>query len=317
MSEAMKQIDLVIPKRLYLGHLSVTVVSEELAKNGLSNVMDFLIREPESVKRFYIILAKNSKAGDILKILSPLESFPSQGIYQNIRISSESQAISLAIPYSDFVRGVITKGYNVVLPSIEVIGNVEEGSKDDSLKSSEQQAMLQISTTGLFRNEKLVGYADEDASRGISILENKVNQMVITVKCNNGKAVANIGQLKTKKDVSKEEAKIKVTGNAYLKDVNCNIDLTKPEVIENLQNKFEDRIKEMSNQAIEKAKDLKTDIFGFGNSIYKAHPKYFNEIKDRWNTELFPNYRTNVSANIKLISKGSTEETIKEAIDEK
>ena len=73
----------------------------------------------------------------------------------------------------------------------------------------------------------------------------------------------------------------------------------------------------MSNQAIEKAKDLKTDIFGFGNSIYKAHPKYFNEIKDRWNTELFPNYRTNVSANIKLISKGSTEETIKEAIDEK
>ena len=74
MSEAMKQIDLVIPKRLYLGHLSVTVVSEELAKNGLSNVMDFLIREPESVKRFYIILAKNSKAGDILKILSPLES---------------------------------------------------------------------------------------------------------------------------------------------------------------------------------------------------------------------------------------------------
>jgi len=59
------------------------------------------------------------------------------------------------------------------------------------------------------------------------------------------------------------------------------------------------------NQAIELAKNLKTDIFGFGNAVYKKKPTQFNDIKDRWNEEVFPNLEIEVEVDLKLTAKGT------------
>ena len=79
-SEAIQEINRICPKKTYIGHLNVIVISEDLAKKGLQNMLDYLLREPESRKTFFLILARNVKASDTLKILSPLESFSSQNI---------------------------------------------------------------------------------------------------------------------------------------------------------------------------------------------------------------------------------------------
>ena len=71
---AIKNISLVSPKELYISHLSVVIFSEEIARRGLLNVLDFLLRDPQSHQNFYLLLAKDTKASDILSILSPLIS---------------------------------------------------------------------------------------------------------------------------------------------------------------------------------------------------------------------------------------------------
>lgn len=315
--EALKQIDLISPKKLYLGHLSVAVISEEIAKEGLSSISDFLLREPESIKRFYIILAKDTKAENVLKILSPLESFPSQSIYQNIQISSDAQAISLAVPYSTFIENMLKKGKNAVIPSITIEGDIEEGSNSESLGNSEPKAMTKIDTTGVFKKDKLIGFVSEDASRGISLLENHTDLMVTTTECKNGKVVANLTTLKTKKTATKEEATIKITGSAYLKDVSCSLNLSDIEVIDKIEKQIEDKIKYFIEKALKETQEYQTDVFGFGNLIYKSNPKYFNSIKNKWDADLYPNLKPKIKIDIKLMSKGSIEKTVKEAINEK
>ena len=69
-------------------------------------------------------------------------------------------------------------------------------------------------------------------------------------------------------------------------------------------------MKEYINRAIDKAKSLKTDIFGYGNMIYKKYPNYFNSI-DNWD-EVFPNLKIDINVQFTLAHKGSLEQSIGE-----
>ena len=62
-----------VPRRAFVVQpLSVIIIDENLAKKGLSNITDYLFRDPESIKRFYVLIAKDIKAEKIIKVLSPL-----------------------------------------------------------------------------------------------------------------------------------------------------------------------------------------------------------------------------------------------------
>ena len=108
-SDALKNIDLENPRQTYIGHLAVIVISEEVAKEGLMDILDLLLRNSESTKRFYIAIATDYSAKDIIQIISPLETFPSQTISINIKSSSESQAVSAAVTYSKFIETLLKK----------------------------------------------------------------------------------------------------------------------------------------------------------------------------------------------------------------
>ena len=149
-SEALREIDVISPKSIYIGHLSFIVVSESLAKQGLIDSLDYLLRDPESIKRFYLIMARNAEAKDILEIVSPLESFPAQSISTAISFSRESQAVTSTIPYSSFIENLVKKGAEPILATIELKGNAKKGKSAESLQSSTPKAYLQLSTLALF-----------------------------------------------------------------------------------------------------------------------------------------------------------------------
>ena len=79
-SDAIKTIDKKTPKELYFSHINVVVISEEIGKEGFFKIADWLIRNPQTRNRFYLIGVNKNKASDVLKIISPLESFPSLSI---------------------------------------------------------------------------------------------------------------------------------------------------------------------------------------------------------------------------------------------
>lgn len=300
LSEALKEIELSSPKKLYLGHLGVVIISDSIAKNGLNEIADFLIRDPESAKRFYMVLAKDSKAIDGLKVISPNLSFESQSLYQNIKISSESQAISLNVPFIDFVETLVTEGENGVIPSIKISKN-----------------KTKIDNIGLFRNDKLIGYASNDASIGISLLKNSVSQMILSSSCNGGNTVINISNIDTKVNANNDIVKIKITGDAYLKEVNCYMDINSEKAIKQLEKSFEKEVTKKVNKAITESKNYKTDIFGYGNLIYKRNPNYFKRIKNKWDSKYYGDLDTSIDVDIKLSNEGSIIKTIKEATVEK
>ena len=82
-------------------------------------------------------------------------------------------------------------------------------------------------------------------------------------------------------------------------------------MIEEIKKSVDEELKNFLYKGITVAKEYKTDIFGFGNMLYKTNPKYWNNVKDKWNDELLPKLNVEIKADINLENKGSLQQTIK------
>lgn len=308
--EAIKNISLSMPKEIYISHLSVIVFSEDMAKNGLRPALDFLLRDPQSHQNFYIIVAKDTKAKDTLTILTPLADYPSQNITANIKITEKLQGRITNASFNNFVSKILQKGSNPISNSIIIVGNEAEGTKKEEQENSVASAYTKLDTIGLFKNDKLVGWTTMDESIGINMLLGDVEILYLNLPCNNDNLVITSTSYKVKNNIEKEKITVNINASGMINEVGCSVNLEDPKNIQKYEQKVEEKMKEYINMAIDKAKSLKTDIFGYGNMIYKKYPNYFNSI-DNWD-EVFPNLKIDINVQFTLAHKGSLEQSIGE-----
>ena len=313
MADAIKNLDNILPKKIYLGHLGIVIISDEVARDGINNITDYFFRNPETTKGFYIIMTKeNEKAENALKILSPLESFPFQNIKLSIENSSSSGAITDNLTYSEFLEKYLKTGSEGYIPTIEIVGNVKKGSSTKTLESTKVKTYINTKGLALFKDDKLVGYTKKDESRGINLVLNNAEEIIIKNNCTNGYVATIVNRIKTKRKIkfinNKPVVYITIKGSGDIEETNCDIDLKKEKDIKKIENKINKSIKKLANKGIDKAKLYETDIFEFGNLVYKKNPTFYKKI-DNWNL-YFKNIKTNIKVDIKIKNKGSIKQSI-------
>ncbi|WP_281890333.1 hypothetical protein [Paenibacillus sp. YYML68] len=65
--EAIRKLTTSSPRKIYLSHLRIVVLGQQLAERGIAKPLEFLSRDHEVRSDFFVILAKDAKASDILK----------------------------------------------------------------------------------------------------------------------------------------------------------------------------------------------------------------------------------------------------------
>lgn len=317
--KALKDISLISPKELYLDHFSVLIISEEIAKEGVYNIVDFFLRYPNSRKDFYVAIAKDSKAKDTLKIVTPLTDFPSQSIADNLESSSKLQGAVNNLNYNELVYDLIAPGKEVSMSSIKIIGSEKKGSSKENTESSEPKTYLKLSNLAIFKDDKFIKWTTEKESYGINIINNKISEMYMKLEINDGYVVvspinfSSDVEIKLKDD--KPEFIINISGNAKVMEVSGNIDLENDSVIEEIRKKSNIEIKSYVKKALKLASDNETDIFGFGLKLYKNYPDYFEKIKDDWDEE-FKDLKVTTKSNLIIKSISSTQNSV-EVLDDK
>lgn len=317
MTEALKNIELKLPKELYLKHISIIIIGEKLAKKGVGNILDYLIRDPNSPNKFNILVSREVKAGEILKIISPLETFPSQNVSLMLVTSGKFIGSAVEISYNDFIQTYLNQGINPILPSITIKGEEKKGETQKNIKQSEPDTYLNLSNLAIFKNDKLLGYVSEKESIGINIINSKIKQTKVHAKCKGEEEdnyiVANLNSIDASSEITKDlKLKINVKATGYITEANCKIDLTEESNIKEIQKSMESELKKNIKKALEVVQEYKSDIFGFGSKYYKKYPKEWKKIKDNWDEETFPNLEYEIKTNINLKTKGTSNKTIEE-----
>jgi spore germination protein KC len=309
-NDAIKNISLTMPKKVYLNHLAIIIVSDKIAKKGVTPVLDYLLREPQSYQNFNIVFSKNSKAKDILSIINPLSDYPSQNINEIIKINEKEQGRITNSSFNKLVTTILEKGKNPTVNSIVLQGDKKAGIKKEELENSVTSAYTKLDTIGIFKDDKLIDWATVDESIGINILLNDVKNLYLEIPCQENYITITTDKIKTKKTINKNKISMNITINGNINEIGCNIDLNDNKEITKIENKAKEKLYNYIEKAIIKAKNLETDIFGFGNMIYKKYPNYFNSINN-WNL-YFKNLDIDVELEFKIKKTNALKQTIGE-----
>lgn len=306
--EAIKNIGLISPKQLYIGHLTSIVVSESVAKRGLYDSLEFLLEDSGSKKNFYVVLAKDSMARDILSITTPMTDFSSESIFDNVTSSYKLQGSIIAKTFNEIIYELINDGIDTAISSYVIVGDKEKGMTLNNLESVEPETYIKLDNLGIFKGDKLVAWANKEISRGINIINNDVTELYIDIECDDGHIVVNTTDLNTKNDVFKDKISIKTKGVASISEVTCNIDLENENNINKLKDDINKKIENMIRDGYLFARSYESDVFGFGLSFYRNNPKEYK--KNNWN-DMYLTIEPEINVNVDIKSSGNIKQSLR------
>jgi spore germination protein KC len=303
MAEVTGKIMLQLSRKINNAHLRLVVFGEDVAKEGIENILDYLARNHEFRTDYYFAVAKNSTAKEILGILTPIETVPGVDMYNSIKISEEEWASLKSMRIIELINSIMADGKNPVLTGIEI----EKNNKIDSntpavLERTDGYSLLKLSDSGAFNKDKLIGWLDENESKGYNYITGNVKRTLEDAQIDEAKITSTIMKAKsdTKVHLSENEpsieVKIKIEQN--IASIEGKFEISSKEQKRLLDEMFAVEIKSLCEKALNKAqKELKTDIFGFGETIHRKYPKMWKKMKDNWD-DIFPNLPVNITVEV-------------------
>lgn len=289
--EALRRMTTMSTRRIYLAHIRAVVFGEDLARQGLKDLLDFLFRDHEMRSNIHLLVAKNTKAEYILSMLTGLDKIPANKMYISLERTEEFWATAHAAKLDDFVNSLSSEGKNPVVSGIIIQGNIEIGSNKKNLENARIPAILRIDNIAAFHRDKLIGWLNEKEGMGYNQIVGKMKSTLITIKCPKGNDLG-IEIMKTKckaKGVienGKPKIYINFQAEGNVGDVQCDIDLTKVENVNELERILEKTLEKNMEAVIKKAQnELRTDIFGFGEVIHRSYPKQWKTMKKDWSNQ--------------------------------
>lgn len=120
------------PKKLYLAHMKLLLISEKMAKSqDILDTLNFFIRDNEGSNDFMMVITRNTTPQKVLEILTPLESNPAENIVDSIITSNRYKGIASENTLGDNVAMFLENGKSSVAVSIEIDEDEIIGSKDE------------------------------------------------------------------------------------------------------------------------------------------------------------------------------------------
>ena len=304
--EALRNITLKSPRKLYGNHLSKIVLSEDVAKEGIDNILDTFNRVTEVRNEFIITIVKEDKASDVLKVLTTTESIPAEYVKLSLKIADKTSGLTYATKLDEFISLYLKKGIDPVVPVLKIDKKEKKGTTINNITTTNPISKIVIEDLAVTNKGKLETYLKNEEVIGYNFLRNQIQKMIIPVKCDDENNYASILILKNKtksNTVKKDNEYIinfNINSEAIITEYNCKKDLTDEKVIKELEKDTEKKIKRYIKKSLNKQKETKGKFLGLERIIYLDYPKYKNE-----------DYSVKYNAKVNLVRKGEIRNSVK------
>jgi len=144
-AEALSNLQKKVPRQVFLEHLQMLVIGDELARRGLFPVVDFLVRE-QQVRTDLLVAVTPGEAATLLNIASPLPAVPGEAWNDLVR----DQRVTVSSVRNLFVA-LGEEGMDPFLTAIAPSSVQEPGGGTDL-------GDMELIGAGLMRGDRLAGY---------------------------------------------------------------------------------------------------------------------------------------------------------------
>jgi spore germination protein KC len=284
-------------KRLYWAHANVMVISSKIAKEGITPVLDFLIRDAEMREEIYLLISTEKTAKELLMQQMPLSNSSADNL-QDIITNQASAGNAPTIRAFEFIDTLQDEGVSAFLPAGHLTENC--GINTGIIEGS-----------AIFKSDKLVGYLNPEDTKTLLFITNKFQKGLLTLKENtpaNGMDNVTFEVLRSKTKIKPVLSQKNVTMKI---DISMNVAIAELATTKNyveddkLRNKLvkdeEEKLKASVLELISKVQSAcNSDVFGFGKHIKASMPGLWkSSIKNNKNYLKDLKYDINVKITIK------------------
>ncbi|MER2155636.1 MAG: Ger(x)C family spore germination protein [Solibacillus sp.] len=290
-----------ISRKLYHAHANLIVLSEEVVReDGLENVLDAFEREPEIRSTARIVIAHNTKAGDLLKSLTAVDKIPAEKVNGTLEVTEKLRGTNVEMTLQDVIKTLTSEGKEPVISGFSMNGDIEQGKKMENVQQSELDTTLEADGLAIFKEGKLIDWYQEDMAKGVIWILDKIKGTDVELDRDEKKnaIVYNVFRQKTKVSADTKNdipsIRINVRAEGDIREVRTSIDLKDPKVILELEKELEKKIKTQLEDTVKRTQQNKTDIFGFGEVVHRSDPEKWKTLKNDWNNNYFPDLNVQV-----------------------
>jgi spore germination protein KC len=274
------------------GHRRNYYIGEDLAKNGIKDMLDGFSRDPGNRIRLDIWVVKGNTGLEALQVPFPLEKIPSIASLKIHKAVGGTTGTS----YLDFMMASSAEGSFPTLPVVDIV------------QGASPQKTIRFYGRAIFNHEyKLVGY--------LNFVEGAYRQWILKrisyfdIVENIPEAGGNVGIIVTKFGSKlkssilpndKVKIEIELNGAGHVGENNTNLDLSEQKNLKLVQNTINMKTSEHVLEMITKVqKQYGTDVLSFNQTLNRQHPKEWNKLKGQWDT-IFPDIEVTVKVKVNL-----------------
>ncbi|MEE3950655.1 Ger(x)C family spore germination protein [Peribacillus frigoritolerans] len=277
-SDALSKLQSKIPRKIFWGQCKVFIFGEKLAKEGIQEQLDFLLRHPQPRERANVFVSKG-KGKPILESVPPLENYSGEVIRELSDLH-----IGMLVTLQNLDEMLTGKPRAAAIPLVKLL-SPEKGQK-------KLQGIPYIVGTAVFKKDKMTGTMTEKETRGLLWLRDEMESYTVTLNPKGVKGEISLNPVSAKVKIipqiinDKWKVLVKIDTEGAVIQNGTNLNLSSLKSLKAVEQDFQKDIEKRLEMAFLNTQEKKADILGLGNEFYRKYPKQFNKIENNWD-EIF------------------------------
>ncbi|WP_285768411.1 Ger(x)C family spore germination protein [Peribacillus sp. SI8-4] len=274
LSEALSKLQGKVPRKVFWGHCKVFVFGEGLAKEGIQEQLDFLLRHPQPRERANVYVSKG-KGKAILESLPPLENYSGEVIKELSDLH-----LGLRVTLHNLDEMLTGNSQAVALPFIKILPPAKGEAK--------LQGIPYIFGTALFERDKMTGTMTEKETRGLLWLKDDMESYTVTLKPEGIEGLISINPISSRVRIipyivnGNWRVSVKVDTEGTVIQNGTKLNLTVPKSLKIAERTYQKDVEKRIRLTLLHLQGNGDDVIGLAKEFYRKYPKQFSEAENDW-----------------------------------
>lgn len=302
--DAIRHLGSSASRRIYWAHNFAVVINEDLAKEGINDIIDFFTRNHQ-LRMQTLVMVTPDPASEVVSTITGIEVIPGQAIndlflYNNFTASApQTQIIDLQKSYLN----------ETTQPVLARVSLNKHGISNKKPTAEPTINQIELDGAGVFKGDKMIGKVSAEDTMGLLFfLENAKSAAVVT-SCPSNKDQSMTVELKTENFHVTPTYKnnqvgfnVKLKSAVQLVEAGCPFSIAKEQQVQQIEEQIENKLKEKIDKTLQLAQEeYKVDFLELGEIFKNRYPAEWKKIVSKWDEE-FPNAKVNTQVDVKLTS---------------
>lgn len=298
---AVSNVNLMLPRNLFLEHNQFILVGRDQAKKGLEDLLDAFAREIFLRAEVWVVVA-DEKASDVLSAELEQEKVVASGVSKMLDDLSEQNKVFQRSKFYHFMSCSKTGEAASLLPIM---------AKKKNVKSD----VLSVEGLAIFEKFKMVGELDKKQSQAYSmIMGNYVDTADLELKMEKGYTFLNAIRIKSKitpefDEQGKPAIKVKISFTANTGEIQGIEDMTPMEIQKYVEKEAKRVYEKEFMDCIKYTQEIGYDVFKFGEAFHKAHQKKWKTMEKDWK-ETYKDLKVELTVEPQIYSVGNIDSSL-------